>query len=219
MIEYPKIQTIYKRTEHGELIVGQYSLEEFAYLADNPWIATEKVDGTNIRVMWDGEKIVFGGRTSRAQLPVFLYEKLEAIFRTDEMYEGLTATFGSDPACLYGEGYGAKIQKGGGNYIPDGVGFILFDIRVGDWWLKWDDVTGIAGALGVVQVPEICPSPGDLFTLNTAIDYVRPGMQSVWGDFQAEGLVLRPLVPLTGRNGKRIMAKIKCKDFNRIWQE
>lgn len=31
-------------------------MSEFDYLKDNTWIFTEKVDGTNIRIMWDGGK-------------------------------------------------------------------------------------------------------------------------------------------------------------------
>lgn len=35
------------------------------------------------------------------------------------------------PVTIFGEGYGVKIQKGG-NYIPDDVNFILFDVRFGN---------------------------------------------------------------------------------------
>ena len=65
MKEYIKIQTIFKRdllTNHKTLLEGDYSLPEFDYLKDNTWIFTEKVDGTNIRVMWDGKEIAFGGK-------------------------------------------------------------------------------------------------------------------------------------------------------------
>jgi len=116
-----------------------------------------------------------------------------------------------DGMVLYGEGYGAKIQKGGGNYIPGGVDFILFDVRCGEWWLKREDVEDIAGKLGLRVVPIVGTGP-----LKGAIEYAEAGFESriaqVVGT-KAEGLVMRPDTELFGRNGKRIIAKIKAKDF------
>ena len=78
-MKYHKIQTVYKRdpvTKYKTLLEGEYSLPEFEYLADNEWVWTEKVDGTNIRVMWDGwKKLSFGGRTDNAQIPTPLVNK------------------------------------------------------------------------------------------------------------------------------------------------
>ena len=78
MKEYHKIQTIFKRNEaNHHIIEGEYSLPEFEYLKNNEWVFTEKVDGTNIRVMWNGESVVFGGKTDDASIPVFLLYKLQ----------------------------------------------------------------------------------------------------------------------------------------------
>ena len=44
------------------------------------WEFTEKVDGTNIRVHWDGHTVEFGGRTDKAQIPKPLLERLETLF-------------------------------------------------------------------------------------------------------------------------------------------
>ena len=75
MNQYHKIQTIFKRELDGNrrIIEGNYSMPEFEYLKDNQWIFTEKVDGTNIRVMWNGKDVIFGGKTDDAQIPVFLW--------------------------------------------------------------------------------------------------------------------------------------------------
>ena len=109
--------------------------------------------------------------------------------------------------CLYGEGYGAKIQKGGGNYsaVPK---FVLFDVKIGDWYLQREDVEDIAKKLGVDIVPIVGQG-----TLIEAIELVRKGQKSTWGDFTAEGLVLRPATELKTRRGDRIITKIKHKDF------
>jgi hypothetical protein len=213
MREYPKIQTVFKRdpaTNMKTLLDGQYSEEAFGYLAGNDWVWTEKVDGTNIRIMVGKDLapmnggIAFGGKTDDAQIPAFLVTKLAERFypQADKLHEMFP-----DGGCLYGEGYGAKIQKGGGNYRPD-QDFVLFDVKVGDWWLQRDAVEDVAGKLSLDIVPILGRG-----TLAEMIEYTRRGFDSLWGKFPAEGIVARPAVELKLRNGGRIITKIKHKDF------
>ena len=208
MKEYHKIQTVLKRDPENNnktLIEGRFSLPEFEYLKDNAWIFTEKVDGTNIRVIYDGHQIIFGGKTDRAQIPAALVNRL------NEKFIPLTGVFGeifdSAEVCLYGEGYGAKIQKGGGNYRQD-PDFVLFDVMVGEWWLQRPDVEDVAVKLGLDVVPVIGRG-----TLAEMIDLARTGFKSTWGNFKAEGIVARPEIELKMRNGNRLITKIKHKDF------
>ena len=190
------------------IIIGDWSEPEFEFLANNTWVFTEKVDGTNIRIMWDGSKITFNGKTDNAQMPAPLVQRLTDTFLplTDTFAE----TFGTDEGtsvCLYGEGYGARIQKGGGNYRSD-QDFVLFDVKVGDWWLTRANVEDIANKLGIDVVPIIGEG-----TLWDAIDLVKVGMKSTWGNFESEGIVARPKVELQTRGGRRIITKIKTVDF------
>ena len=206
MNEYPKIPTLFKRdpdTKFRTLIKDSYATPELDYLRFNQWLLTEKVDGTNIRVMWRAETgLTFGGKTDNAQIPAHLANRLNEIFQDKEF----AAIFDGD-ACLYGEGYGAKIQKGGGNY-SDTQEFALFDVKVGDWWLERPNVEDVAEKLGLRCVPVIRRGP-----LLVMIDIVRGGFKSCWGDFPAEGLVARPAVSLVARNGNRVITKLKTKDF------
>ena len=216
MKEYHKIDTVFKRdpaTNMKSLVLGDYAQDAFGYLASNEWVFTEKVDGTNIRVMClpyqeDGKQygISFGGKTDAAQIPAFLVERLQSRFLTDEQRSKLAAIF-PDGGCLYGEGYGAKIQKGGGNYRQD-QDFVLFDVKVGDWWLQRDSIEDVATKLGLDVVPIIGRG-----TLNDMVEQARNGIKSTWGDFAAEGIVARPAVELRTRAGHRIITKIKSKDF------
>lgn len=215
MIEYPHIDSIFKRDERGRFLFGQYSQPEFEYLRNLTWVGTEKVDGTNIRVIYDGalNGIRFGGKTDKAQTPPFLLERLQNIFYTTTMSERLPAQF-PEGATLYGEGYGARIQKGGGNYNPLGVDFILFDVRVGNWWLTRSAVCEVAQALDLHVVPAVYYGG-----LDVAINFVRDGFPSIVASWRgepsthAEGLVLQPAVPLRRRNGDRVITKIKEVDF------
>lgn len=207
MKEYHKIVTVWERdpeTKFKTLLEGKWAEPEFEYLKNNDWVWTEKVDGTNIRIMWDGENVRFGGKTDNAQIPAFLIDRLQTLF-----YAGALSKIFDGSACLYGEGFGARIQKGGGNYIADGVDFCLFDVRVGEVWLTQESVKDIANRLEILIAPVIA-----IGTLEDAIYACRNGIKSKWGDFTAEGLVMRPKMELKNRMGHRIITKIKYKDFS-----
>jgi ATP-dependent RNA circularization protein (DNA/RNA ligase family) len=205
MKQYSKIQTIFKRdmTNKGRIIIGDYSLPEFEYLRDNEWVFTEKVDGTNIRIMWDGESLSVGGKTDNAQIPVPLFDRLHDVFNPSKFKE---ADLG--PMTLYGEGYGKKIQKGGGNYKADGVDFVMFDVKIEEWWLQRKDIEDIGGKLNIDCVPIIGRG-----TLQDAGIMAMDGFDSVWGNFKAEGIVLKPAIEMKTRRGDRIIAKIKHRDY------
>lgn len=209
MLEYPKIPGPYRRHTDGpyrnQLIVGAWTSPELDYLQHAPWCFTEKVDGTNIRVHWDGHAVTFGGRTDRAQIPATLFEHLKVTF-TEELFE---QAFGDTEVTLHGEGFGARIQKAGGNYSPD-QRFVLFDVRIDTWWLQRDDVAGIAEQFGIPAVPVVLAG-----TLHDGIGHVATGMQSHWGEFIAEGLVGHPGAGLLDRAGRRISVKIKTADFHK----
>jgi len=210
MIEYHKIQSVYLRdpaNRHKTFLDGQWSMPEFGYLAANEWHWTEKVDGTNVRVHWDGTKVTFGGRTEDAQMPLYLVRRLEELFPMLKFHTHFPAPEYSD-VMLYGEGYGAKIQKGGGNYKPDGVDFVLFDVQIGGVYLERSNVEDIAAKMEMRVVPII--GKGSLLD---AIAVTREGFNSTWGPFKAEGLVMRPATELFTRRGHRLITKVKHKDF------
>lgn len=82
MIPYIKIDTPFERDNDGtkKLIDGKFRNETVEYLKDNKWLCSEKIDGTNIGVVWDGHKVSFQGRTERAQIPTQLVNKLNELF-------------------------------------------------------------------------------------------------------------------------------------------
>lgn len=169
------------------------------------------VHNCNIGIFWDGHMVSYQGRTEKAQIPAHLTNRLIEIFGTNEAEELFEQMFGEKEVVLFGEGYGAKIQKGGGNYIPDGCDFILFDVYFpsSDTWLQWNDVMSVADAFGINHVPLIMTG-----TIQEAIDFVKTKPVShINPNHEMEGLVGKPLVDLYDRNHKRVMVKIKVKDF------
>lgn len=212
MKEYSKIQSVFKRDEKTfKFIEGVWALPEFEYLKDNIWVMTEKIDGTNTRVAWELEpsgeyELRFGGRTCNAQIPTFLLNKLQDLFSEFDWGQQFP-----DGVTLYGEGYGARIQRGGGNYISDGVAFVLLDVLIGDWWLKREDIEDVAQKLGIQAVPIVGEG-----TLEDAVQAVKSkALFSKFGaqNFLMEGLVLKPKIELKNRRGDRLIAKLKHKDF------
>ena len=208
MREYHKIETVFNRSTNGDkrLIWGDYRNETVEYLADNIWQFTEKIDGTNIRIHWDGHNVEIGGRTDRAQIPKHLMDYLSATFLTPEVEELFEQTYGEKDVMLFGEGYGAKIQNGG-DYRSD-VSFILFDVLIGDNWQSREWVEATAKMFGIDVVPIVLEG-----TIGDGIDYVMQHNNSTIGKAMMEGVVGRPKVEMKDRLGNRIIVKIKWKDF------
>lgn len=214
MKEYNKIETLFNRDLEGtkKLIFGSYRNETVEFLKDCQWDFTEKIDGTNVRVHWDGHKVTFGGRTDGAQIPAPLVNKLNDMFGGSINEELFEQKFGEMEVTLYGEGYGPKIAKGGGLYRSD-VSFILFDVEVlspevGYLYLKREAVEDIAKFFNIDVVPIILTG-----TLNDGVDYVLKHPKSTIGTADMEGLVARPKVEVRDRLGKRVIVKIKWKDL------
>lgn len=208
---YHKIDAPFLRSEDGtkKLLVGEFRDDTVQYLKDNLWTFTEKVDGTNIIVYWDGHTVTVHGRTPRADIPKPLMEYLEKTFLTPEVEELFEQKFGEKEVHLYGEGYGDKIQSVGKLYRDDNA-FMLFDVMVGTTWLSRDNVADIAKAFGIQATPVV-----GYGTINDAIRYVKERHMSLVDKKEApmEGLVIRPAIELKDKCGHRIIVKIKVHDF------
>ena len=221
MAEYQKIQTLFKRDERNIIIPDQFTYPEFEVLKDLKWECTEKIDGTNIRIELessgnseDGIIMSFKGRTDKAVIPEHLLTKLNWLFDRERLMEVLNITDETQNCniTLYGEGYGVKIQKGG-NYISNDVNFILFDVKIGKWWLDRESIKDIADKLGINVVPLM-----GYMTIPEAIEYVKKGFKSTIAenkDYDAEGLVLKTPCGLLKRDGERLITKIKTVDFRK----
>ena len=210
MVTYDKINTLFNRDMNGDkkVIEGSFRDKAVESLKDQNWEFTEKIDGTNIRVMWDGYQVTFGGRTDKAVIPEPLLRKLEDLFLSNEVEELFEQTFGGKEVILFGEGYGPGIQKGGG-YRKD-VNFILFDVMIDGIYLLRDSVEDIAQAFGIDVVPVLLNG-----TIQDAIDFVKskPTTLIPGGTCCIEGVVGRTPAGLKDRFGKRIICKIKVCDF------
>lgn len=213
MNTYHKIQSIFKRdpaNNHKTFLDGQWSVAAFGLLQDLMWTFTEKIDGTNIRIGWDGKDVTFGGRSDRADIPSVLLKHLIDTFTPSAMEDGVLG-----PVTLIGEGFGGKIQKGSG-YRQD-QSFILFDAYIEPTenypmgiWLERDVVESIAENLNIPVVPVIHQGP---LLDGLALCQAKPYSQVAEQEIIAEGVVARPSVELRDRMGQRVITKIKVRDF------
>lgn len=207
MAEYHKIETLYERdNKTKKLIEGKFRNPTIEYLKDNIWEFTEKIDGTNIRIIWNGHKVTFAGRTDNSQIPAELTNRLFELFGGEANEQLWEQKFGEMPVMLVGEGYGPKIQNGG--LYKNTQDFILFDVKIGDNWQPRDSVNDIAKYFGIDVVPIVLVG-----TLQEAVDYVKTQPKSKIGNADSEGVVGRPSMEMKDRTGHRIIVKIKVNDF------
>ena len=212
---YHKIQSIYKRdpaTKFKTFLEGDWSVDAFGILKDIEWTFTEKIDGTNIRIGFDGETVSFGGRSDNADIPRLLLEYMTDAFTPESIVNGL-----SGPATLIGEGYGGKIQKGSGYQTEQR--FILFDVFIEPTedhplgiWLEREAVESIAAGLNIPVAPVIHQGPlldGVYICKNNEVK----SLVSENKDLIIEGVVARPTYELRDRLGRRIITKIKLRDY------
>lgn len=211
MESYHKINTIFKRDKQKKVIEGEWSVPEFEYLQHCLWNMDEKIDGMNIRVDWDTQYVTIDGRNENSSLPAFLCKYLFHKFNKEVFEEH----FKDVPITLYGEGFGYGLQgKMGIAYAKDtlfdnkSASFLLFDVRIGEYWLERYNVQDVAEKLKVGMVPFV-----DTSTFVDAIKLCKEGFESNLGVVTAEGLVMRPIVEMYNRKGERIIAKLKVRDF------
>lgn len=225
------------------IIPDQLTTPEFELLRkyNVKWEATEKVDGecTSIHLIprhvqtspfdtdfEDYDYVVeVHGKTDKANMRQDEVELLMQLGDLEKMLDAFTverpATEYPDggvdkvlpeaECIIFGETYGKGMQSGGGRYCKDHLKFICFDIKIGNTWLKREAVEDICGKLGI----DVVPSLGEM-TLDEAIAMVKMGFPSKVSEdptLEAEGIVLRAPLGLLDRMGRRIITKVKTKDF------
>ena len=238
---YSKTHTLWKRDmedgkHKGIIIPGEYSKDEFKNI--RWWHITEKVDGMNIRIEYENDakpyiipypwehRIKINGRTDKAVLPKELSQYLEVVFSK----EVLAWRFpDSKYVCLFGEGYGYKIQKNGQQYNPNQE-FVLFDVFIDGWWLKQEAVTEIANFLGIPRAPVL-----GIWTKEYAQDFIDCNVKNYAHPFKTvnniplsilsvepremEGVMCRSEPLMLFRDKSPIRFKLKVSDFQDLYNE
>lgn len=211
MKAYPKIDTLFDRDENFKVQTDVFKNKYINMLKDIDWVCTEKIDGTNTRIIWNGDgSYEIKGRGDTANIDKRLLVNLTKMM--ENRIHLFKEVFGEKAVCLYGEGYGGRIQGNKFKYQSQEK-FICFDILIGDKYVDFDTLTNLCNKLQI----EIVPVIENVKKMNDIVEYVRGGFKSaisVEGK-NAEGIVARPKFSLYVNNGDRIIIKIKTKDFRK----
>lgn len=236
MSTYPKINTLWKRemkgSQKGKVIEGDYSCPEFQNI--KLWRVSEKIHGRNTRVEFHVKihigkakisNIEFKGRSNDSDIPSSLVKYLMETFTEKKLQKMIrirtnkeTGVYANEEydVVLFGEGYGVKLQKGGGRYRDD-VSFALFDVKIGEWWLERESVEDIANKLGIEVVPDLGVMTEDkIVFLVKNTGYHLKGFKSKLAKdktLDAEGIVARSYPLVLFKNGDPLMWKLKQEDF------
>lgn len=226
MISYPSIESVWQRSKETGRLLFNEPVRSRVWEDVGAWYLTEKVDGTNIRIILgmdvNGNRTLdVRGRTDKAQLPGDLVENITAQFTRREMWDTFDITSDTPRTItLYGEGYGPKIQKNGHLYRPD-KGFILFDVRQGNaergFWWDMSEVAEVAADLDIPMVPVVgflssvyqAPRLWEEMAVYLPFSYVAQNAR------EAEGIVARPRHELQDAHGNRVMWKLTYRDLDR----
>jgi len=215
MKEYPKLETLYDRKDDFTVDITKVRKDEF--LVIKRWVISEKVDGTNIRIGLSPEgKVSIGGKTDDAQIPTSIisfvrdHENLiPPAFKKNEdtgLYPDVV---------IYGEGYGQKINSGGG-YRND-VSVIIFDVVVDGWWLTRENVADVARKIGMDMTPDVgivSKFPENASDITSILGGENSVVAKTSGKERvAEGIVARTDPPVYFKNGTPVMWKLKYSDF------
>jgi len=237
MSYYSKIYTIFQRDVGNEkrfvipLINKQYEIQALSLMKKIR--VEEKIDGSNSSVTYlkneRGEFINFYSRKNNIKDKDIMYIK-ETIQKTvdfDKIREWYKIKYLNDSDSIIiqpditikivGETFGSKIQAT--NYLPKGERrFIVFDIKVNNTWLSPKDRDTLCRVLGLQFVPTLCILEN--FPTFEEAHYLlfKKYPKSVvaienGNDMFLEGFILRPQYSLQLSREKRILGKIKRRDF------
>ena len=224
MKSYHSIETVFVRDKETNLLqFGEIRIPVNNFIPE--WTVSEKIDGTNIRVIVTLAGIEIRGRTDNATIHPELIKAIEALFDHGKLIEYFTAYRGKDlpeqwSVTFYGEGYGAGIQKGG--CYSDVKRFRCFDLLLGEsWWTSDIEMRRICAVLNIPVAPflgNFCWIPES----RTALLEMFPNGMSVVAfedigrdDVLPEGVVAKPLVPLFDTHGDRVMWKLTFREFDK----
>lgn len=232
---YEKILAPFVRDDAKSNYVNEkkWSRPEFEFLKDVKWIWTQKIDGTNLNIVWDGERISYLGHTDKTQWNERSKNYIESVFCTPEAETIFEQLYGDKPVTVSMELVSKDFNQNYGH--PDGYCYV-YDVRNGKTGKCWERlaVDNFVKAFDPenknIDVVEILLEGN----IKTAVEWVKEAkkfnptndseakkgnrfecgvIRNPLGAYPIEGLVGRPAVELYNSKGERVITKVKCKDF------
>ena len=212
--KYSKYSSPFKKDEKFK-----NTIETSQILPVGRWIKTEKIDGTNIRIIItksdnDGNRIVYVGsrklilnpkdKTSNQYMDCLNdinFNKLK------EYFEEIDSTI-----IIYGEGYGSGVQKGG--IYSSKKNYRVFDIRIGNAYQDFEYIEKVC----IDNQLNIVPVIGEVREITygeciTSLDKFKETLIKEGDGGIPEGIVYKFEPVLLNKYGERLIFKVKFKDF------
>jgi Rnl2 family RNA ligase len=215
--KYPEIVRLEKRLE---------------ILSVRQVVATEKIHGTNFRVFFPAgmqsvDEVRFGGRNEEftsgdgfyGGRPVRWFKDQPGLLQ--RMFDVFTSHGFSD-VTVFGEAFGAGIQKGVCYVTLDQVLFRAFDVMVGDNFVTYDLFVALCDEMKLPRVPEVWRGEPSVAVLDALLEQgsteaKNNGVVAVRN--VAEGVVVRSNPLLRDVFGQWLIIKHKSEKFAEVSKE
>lgn len=214
-MKYPELVRLDKRPE---------------ILAVKEVIATEKLHGTNFRLFFPAgmtsiDDIQYGGRNEEfgtGESSFYGGRPVRWFKERPEMLERMRETFASyafSDVTVFGEAFGAGIQKGVRYVTDDSIVFRAFDIAVAENFLTYDLFVEVCDKAGLPRVPEIWRGDPTIESLDALLEKVSAEGKKNGVDDEgnlSEGVVVRSNPLFRDVFGQWLIIKHKSESFSEV---
>lgn len=192
------------------------------YLPDGRWIITEKIDGANIRIILTkpdeegnrkihiaSRKLILNSEDKSSKQFMDCLKEVN-LNKIKEYFKDVEST-----VVIYGEGYGAGVQKGG--IYSKEKNYRVFDIRIGEAYQDFEYVQKVCIDNQLNVVPIMCELTE--ITYEECLKVLKLFQETLIkeGDGgKPEGLVYKFEPVLLNKYKERLIFKVKHKDFNEL---
>ena len=191
-------------------------------------VATEKIHGTNFRVFFPAgmksiAEVRFGGRNEEFEGDGFYGGRPVRWFKDQpellQRMSDVLAAHGLNDVTLFGEAFGAGIQKGVRYVSGDEVIFRAFDVMVGENFVTYDLFTALCDEMKLPRVPEIWRGEPSLAAFDALLEQnsaeaVKNGVALERNI--AEGVIIRSTPLLRDVFGQWLIIKHKSEKFAEV---
>lgn|GEM_PF-701922 len=235
LTKYPSIMTYHNLGEKGSLVESLVNDKDFSSF-DNCYV-TEKIDGTNARIIFDGEDYVIGSREELlfAKGDRFGNPQLNIVNTIKALADKLEKPAFDELWIMFGEVYGGNVTSASKQYTKDKTfGFRLFDIaqvdlgildepleKISSWrerggqkFMDVDTIKLFAGEYGIETVPYITMIDGKKLPTDRVgmlaylLQSFKDTQAGINANGKAEGIVVRT-------HDRSLIRKIRFEDYER----
>lgn len=193
-------------------------------------VATEKLHGTNFRLHFPAgmiriEEVQYGGRNEElgttggsfygGRPAKFFKERTELLTRMMETF----ASYSFSDVTVFGEAFGAGVQKGVRYVTDDSILFRAFDIAVAENFLTYDLFVEVCEKAGLPRVPEIWRGDPTVENLDALLEKVSAeAVKNGVSDDKnlSEGVVVRSNPLFRDVFGQWLIIKHKSEGFSEV---